>query len=157
MNFVYLLIDIEELSNLGINAGTLATSVLQGLLSKGKEGEASSNPTILRIIASVTSSSSAGRLRQKLEPIVSASEIGLSSNRPQLVVLLKDENARVVREANVILLRCESHVVQELLRDPDMRSAFLKHTNKKTLVCLAAGVSTKMLRQNLQNSSESRD
>lgn len=75
--------------------------------------------------------------------------------RPEIVVLLQEENARVVREADVVLLGCESPTFRDVLGKPDVASAFLHHKSKKILVSLLGGVSTKQLKQSLQASNES--
>lgn len=76
-----------------------------------------------------------------------------SDQHPEIVVLLQGENARAVREADIVILGCNSNSVQDILGKPDVRSAFLEHECKKILVSLLGGVATTQLKQLLHSPS----
>ncbi len=69
-------------------------------------------------------------------------------------MLLQEENARAVREADIVILGCKSNSVPDILSRPDVRSAFLEHERKKILVSLLGGVTTTQLKQLLHGSND---
>ena len=129
--------------------------MLQGLLSKSELDTDPPTPLISRVLATVRSTSSAQRIREKLQSVLpSPSKSHGSDQHPEIVVLLQEENARAVREADIVILGCKSNSVQDILGKPDVRSAFLEHESKKILVSLLGGVANTQLKQLLHGSSD---
>lgn len=137
-----------------LGCGKLGTAVLQGLLSKSEVDTDPPTPLVSRVLATVRSTSSAQSIQQKLQSVLpSPSKSHGSDQHPEIVVLLQEENARAVREADIVILGCKSNSVQDILGKPDVRSALLEHECKKILVSLLGGVATTQLKQLLHSSS----
>ena len=140
--------------------GDLGTAVLQGLLLHTSEPNTDS-PRVARVLATVRSASSAQRVRQKLQSVLLPPSPG--SNAPErhleVAVLLHEENARGVRESDVVMLGCKSNDFRDVLGEADVRSAFRergqgKEKKKKVLVSLLGGVTVAQLRHSLDGSSD---
>ena len=132
--------------------------MLQGLLSNSERDADHSMPLISRIFATVRSTSSAQSVQQKLQSVLSSSsssssKLQCSDQHLEIVVLLQEDNARAVREADVVILGYNSKNVQDILGKPDVRAAFVEHQRKKILVSLLGGVPTTQLKQSLHGFS----
>lgn len=68
-------------------------------------------------------------------------------------MLLQEDNARAVREADIVILACNSNSAHDILGKPNVRSAFREHEGTKILVSLLGGVATTQLKHSLQHSS----
>ena len=136
--------------------GELGTAVLQGLLYKSELDTDSPTPPISRVFATVRSAPSARRVRQKLQSVLLPfSESNAAEQHSELVVLLQEENARAVRESDVVMLGCKSNAFRDVLAKPDVRSAFLEHgRGKKVLVSLLGGVTVAQMEHSLDCSSD---
>lgn len=132
----------NPLMDFSVIEGELGTAVLQGLLYKSELDTDSPTPLISRVLATVRSAPSAQRVRQKLQSVLRPPPYSNAPEQyPELVVLLQEENARVVRESDVVMLGCKSNAFRDVLSKPDVRLAFLKHrSRKKVLVSLLGGV-----------------
>ena len=153
---VYSLTEENPLMDFSVIEGELGTAVLQGLLYKSELDTDSPTPLISRVLATVRSAPSARRVRQKLQSVLLPSpESNAPKQHPELVVLLQEENARAVRESDVVMLGCKSNAFRDVLGKPDVRLAFLEQgRGKKVLVSLLGGVTVAQLKHSLDCSSD---
>ena len=137
--------------------------MLQGLLLHASEPDTDppTPPLIARVLATVRSAPSAQRVRQKLQSVLPPplpQGSNASKRHPEVTVLLQEENARAVRESDVVLLGCRSNAFRDVLGEPDVRAAFREHgrggKKKKVLVSLLGGVTVAQLRRSLDGSND---
>lgn len=110
-----------HLSNPVNQTGSLGTAIAGGILELTPEG------AIKRLIATVASEPSATRVKE-----------ALSASSSRLDVLLKDDNVRAIKEADVVLLAVKPVKREDFFNSPGIREAL----RGKLLLSIMAGIST---------------